>query len=33
MGGLTEDDGNHDGLDVLSADFVGVSGEIGNVQA
>ena len=33
MGDLTEDDGDHHGLDILCADFVGVSGEIGNVQA
>jgi hypothetical protein len=32
-GELTEDDGNNEGLDILSAGFVGVPREIGNVQA
>lgn len=33
MGDPTEDEGDHKGLYVLCAGLVGITGEIGNVQA
>ena len=31
-GGFTEDEGDNNGLNVLCADFIGVAGEIGDVE-